>query len=125
MASYTYEELLRIANAVRNVWAFNYQGGYLPGMTNSIMSSGDKAFEALQGDVIEVVGGEIFSGLPLKAIIAMKDFGQEEARRIEDGYGPFDMKPGFLASPKARTKTDKIFHNVLPSHYSKSNRCTW
>jgi hypothetical protein len=101
MANYTYEELLRIANAVRNAWAFNYQGGYLPGMSKSIMSSGEKAFEALQGDVIEIAGGGLFSGQPIKAIIAMKQFGHEEALRIENGYAPFDMKPGFLKSPKA------------------------
>lgn len=107
MASYSYEELLRIANAVRNVWADTYNGGFLPGMSGRIWSTGDLSFEALQGNVIEVVGGGIFSGLPLKAIIAMKDFGHEEANRIQDGYSPFDMKPGFLASPKARTKINK------------------
>lgn len=103
MASYSYGELLEIANAVRNVWSDNYNGGYLPGMSNRIGSTGDLSFEALQGNVIEIVGNEIFSsGMPLTAIIAMKDFGQEAARRIQNGYGPFDMKPGFLKSPKAR-----------------------
>jgi len=75
-------------------------------MTKSIGSTGDKAFEALQGDVIEIVGGGIFDGLPIQAIIAMKDFGHEEALRIQDGYAPFDMKPGFLRSPKARTNKE-------------------
>lgn len=102
MANYAYEELFEIAKAVRNVWADTYNGGFLPGMSGRIGSTGDLAFEALQGNVIEVVGGGIFSGLPLKAIIAMKDFGHEEALRIQDGYSPFDMKPGFLRSPKAR-----------------------
>lgn len=29
------------------------------------------------------------------------------AELIEDGYGPYDMKPGLLKSSKARTRTDK------------------
>lgn len=107
MASYSYEELERLANAVRNTWAANYGGGMLPGMSNRIGGTGDKAFEALMGDVIEVIGGGIFSGIPLRAIIAMKDFGQKEALRIQDGYAPYDMKPGFLAA--ARKKGKKHF----------------
>lgn len=108
MANYTYEELERIANAVRNVWAANYNGGILPGMSSQIYNTGNKAFDALQGDVIEIMGGDLFSGIPLRAIISMRDFGVEEAMRIQDGYGPFDMKPGFLKSPKAKEgKPDK------------------
>lgn len=30
-----------------------------------------------------------------------------EAELVENGYGPFDMKPGLLKSPKARTYTNK------------------
>jgi len=113
MANYTYEELGRIANAVRNVWASNYNGGLLPGMSKQIFNTGSKAFEALQGDVIEIMGGDLFSGVPLRAIISMMDFGVEEAMRIQDGYGPFDMKPGFLRSPKAKTgKKGKYF--IIP-----------
>ncbi len=106
MANYTYEELERIATAVRNVWQDAYRGTLLPGMSNRIRNTGNKAFEALVGDVIEVSGGDIFSGNPLRAIISMRDFGVEEAKRIQDGYCPFDMKPGFLKSPKALVKRD-------------------
>lgn len=108
MANYTYEELAGLANAVRNVWQDAYAGTLLPGMSKQIRSTGNKAYQALIGDVIEIAGGNIFSGNPLRAIISMKDFGVEEAMRIQTGYGPFDMKPGFLKSPKARTsKPDK------------------
>jgi hypothetical protein len=30
-----------------------------------------------------------------------------EAERVEDGYGPFDMKPGLLRSPKAKNYVDR------------------
>lgn len=122
MPNYTYEELERIANAVRNVWQDAYRGTLLPGMSRRISNTGNKAFEALIGDVIELSGGDIFSGNPLRAIISMKDFGVEEAMRIQDGYGPFDMKPGFLKSPKALVKSDgtpkKIRHLVISFRYT-------
>ena len=105
MANYSYEELERIANAIRNAWAAGYGGGSLPG-ANPLKNTGAASYNALQGNVIEVVGGGIFSGMPLKAIIAMNQSGHEEAIRIQDGYGPFDMKPGFLKSPKARTNKE-------------------
>jgi len=116
MANYTYEELERLANAVRNTWASNYNGGMLTGMSNRIGATGDKAFEALMGDTIEVIGGGIFSGLPLRAIIAMKPFGHEEALRIQDGYAPFDMKPGFLAAARKKGKKHFImsFRHTTP-----------
>ena len=72
MINYTYEELKMLANAVRNAWAANYNGGFLPGMSKQIFTTGDQAFLGLQGDdVIEVFGGELFSGIPLQAIISM------------------------------------------------------
>ncbi len=114
MTNYTYEELGRIANAVRNAWAANYNGGFLPGMSNHIFRTGTKAFEALQGDVIEIMGGDIFSGMPLTAIISMMDFGTEEAMRIQDGYAPFDMKPGFLKSPKAKMSKEGKKYLIIP-----------
>jgi len=113
MANYTYDELERIANAVRNVWAANYNGGILPGMSKAINTTGDQAFAGLQGDVIEVIGGSLFSGLPLRAIISMGAEGIEEALRIQNGYSPYDMKPGFLRSPKAKQgKKGKYF--IIP-----------
>ncbi len=102
MANYTYQELTNIANAVRNVWASCYKNGYLPGMSRTIRNTGDMAYKALQGNVIEVIGSNVFGQIPLQAIIAMKDFGHEEALRIQDGYDAFDMKPGFLKSQKAK-----------------------
>ena len=86
--NYTYEELERIAEALRSVWQDSYRGGWLPGMRSRIGDTGTKAFEGLSGDVIEVVGGSILSGMPLKAVIAMQDFAHEEALRIENGYAP-------------------------------------
>jgi len=103
MTNYPYKELGRLAGAVRNVWASLYNGGFLPGMSRTIGNTGDKAFLGLQGDVIEVIGGGIFSGMPLQAIISMMEVGVEEAERIQAGYGPYDMKPGFLKSPKAKS----------------------
>jgi hypothetical protein len=102
---YTYEELGRIAQAVRNVWASCYNGGFLQGMSRRINTTGEAAFLGLQGnEVIEIIGSSsIFSGVPLTAIIAMGYDGVEEALRIQNGYSPFDMKPGFLKSDKART----------------------
>jgi hypothetical protein len=107
MPSYSYDELLRIANAVRNVWAANYNGGMLPGMSRRIGDTGARAFNGLMGEVIEIMGGtDFFSGIPMRAIISMRAEGIEEALRIQDGYGPFDMKPGFLKSSKARTSKE-------------------
>lgn len=101
--NYTYEELELIAEAVRNVWADCYKGGFLPGMRTNIGDTGRKAHDGLMGDVIEVVGGDFTSGLPMVAIIGMRGVeAAEEALRIESGYSPFDMKPGFLKSSKAR-----------------------
>lgn len=105
--NYTYEELKNIAEALRSVWQDSYRGGWLPGMRSRIGDTGAKAFEGLSGDVIEVVGGSLLSGMPLRAIIGMQgEKAVEEALRIENGYGAFDMKPGFLRSPKARTNKD-------------------
>lgn len=113
MANYTYEELERIAGSIRNVWASCYNGGSLPGMSKAIGNTGEKAFLGLQGDVVEVIGGGIFTGIPLQAIITMMQVGIEEAERIQDGYSPFDMKPGFLKSPKAKSgKKGKYF--IIP-----------
>lgn len=106
MTNYTYEELERIAEAVRNVWASCYVGGFLPGMSKRIGTTGENAYLGLQGNVIEVIGGSLFSTMPLRAIISMKAEGVEEALRIHDGYAPFDMKPGFLRSPKASVHKD-------------------
>lgn len=118
---YSYEELERLANAVRNAWAANYNGGMVDGMSKRIGGTGDKAFEALMGDTIEVIGGSIFSGLPLRAIIAMKPFGHEEALRIQDGYAPFDMKPGFLAAARKKGKKHFVisFRHMTPGSTSK------
>jgi hypothetical protein len=101
MSNYTYEELERIADAVRGVWQDCYRGGFLPGMRAKIGDTGVRAFQGLIGDVIVMQGGSLLSG-PLKAIIGMQGVkAAEEALRIEDGYAPYDMKPGFLRSPKA------------------------
>lgn len=114
MTNYTYGELERIANAVRNVWASCYNGGFLPGMTRQINNTGNNAFNGLQGDVIQLIGGGLFSVIPLQAIISMGEGGVEEALRIQNGYGPFDMKPGFLN--KAREKGKKVF--IIPFRHS-------
>ncbi|MCK5613121.1 hypothetical protein KAR91_65210 [Candidatus Pacearchaeota archaeon] len=115
MPGYTREELGRIANAVRNVWASCYNGGFIQGMTKSINSTGAEAFLGLQGDVIEIIGSDsIFSGIPLTAIIAMGPEGVEEALRIQNGYGPFDMKPGFLKRPKAKTNKEGKKYIAIP-----------
>lgn len=114
MPNYTYKELEMIANAVRNAWASCYNGGSLPGMSRQIFSTGDLAFNALQGDVIEIIGGEIFSGISLQAVISMRAEGIEEALRIQDGYGPYDMKPGFLKSPKAKENKEGKKYFILP-----------
>lgn len=106
MANYTYQELELIAEALRGVWQDCYRGGFLPGMRTRIGDTGALAFEGLIGDVIEMQGGSILSG-PLKAIIGMNGVkAAMEALRIENGYSPFDMKPGFLRSPKAKTGKD-------------------
>ncbi|UCE64929.1 MAG: hypothetical protein JSU85_08565 [Candidatus Zixiibacteriota bacterium] len=74
----------------------------------------------LQGNVIEIIGKDIFSGISLQAIIAMGVDGIEEALRIQDGYSPFDMKPGFLRSPKAKKSKEgkkyfiMSFRNTVP-----------
>lgn len=103
MTNYTYEELEKIAEALRGVWQDCYRGGFLPGMRVRIGDTGVRAFQGLIGNVIEMQGGSLTSG-PLKAIIGMQGIkAAEEALRIENGYSPFDMKPGFLRSPKART----------------------
>lgn len=105
--NYTYAELSRLAYCVRNVWSACYNGGFLPGMSRQLGESGQNAFNALQdNDVVELIGGDILSGIPLQAIISMRAEGIEEALRIQDGYGPFDMKPGFLRSPHAKTNKD-------------------
>ena len=105
--SYSYDELNNIAVAVKNVWALCYKGGYLPGMSRAIGDTGDLAYQALKEEgLIEIIGGGIFSGLPLRAIISMAQYGHETAYRIQDGYAPYDMKPGFLRSPKAFVKKD-------------------
>jgi len=100
---YTYYQLQEIAHAVRNLWASCYQGTMLNGMTKPIGTTGNKAYAGLlSNDVIQMFGGEGTS-LPLQAIIAMGQDGMEEALRIQNGYAPFDMKPGFLNSKHAKT----------------------
>lgn len=100
---YTYAQLEEIAQAVRSLWASCYQGTILPGMPKGILSTGAKAYsDLLNPDRVQVFGGSGTS-IPLQAIIAMGQEGMEEALRIQKGYAPFDMKPGFLKSPKAKT----------------------
>jgi len=118
MQNYTYDELERLANAVRNVWASCYNGGMLSGMSRQINNTGLQSFLGLQGDVIEMIGGSLFSGIPLQAIISMGSQGIEEALRIQNGYGPFDMKPGFLKNDKARTGKSGKKYFIIPFRHT-------
>ena len=38
----------------------------------------------------------------------------DESKATEEGYGPFDMKPGLLAGPNAKISDDGSTYNIIP-----------
>jgi hypothetical protein len=96
---------------VASVWQAAVSGLVLPGMRKAIH---DARYAMLIGDTSAMEYP--YNGDPFRGRIVMLDGGL--ARRYEDGYKSFDMKPGLLAGPHARTAKDGSRYNIIPFSHS-------
>lgn len=97
----------RTAMYVRDVWYGAVQGNMLPGMSRPVKD--DEYAQSLQtGEAIQLPG-------PWEALVISTYAG---VSRIENGYPPFDIKPGLLASPNAREGKNGPYMNVPFRHFT-------
>lgn len=99
------------ARFVRDTWISAVTGTLLPGMINTV--NDDTYAKALQ------TGESMSFPAPLYGIVLPVD-ADEIVSRIEDGFGPFDMKPGLLNGPRSRMTKDGTGRiNIVPfRHYT-------
>lgn len=105
------QAIVNAAQFVRDTWVSAVTGTILPGMTKAVNE--DKYAQALS------TGESLSFPAPLYGLILPINADQIVSR-VEDGYGPYDMKPGLLNGPKSRaTKDGKGRFNTVPfRHYT-------
>jgi hypothetical protein len=96
---------------IRAVWTEAVSGRVLPGMTKAVTDDRYAAALAGPGSLQYPFDGDEFAG----AVVCVDG---KLAMRIEDGYGSYDMKPGLLAGPAAKTSKDGHRYNTIPFTHS-------
>jgi len=106
--------VVNAAQFVRDVWVASVQGTMLPGMARAV--NDDQYAKSL------TTGEAMKFPAFLYGVVSPYNY-SDGADRIEEGYGPFDMKPGLLNGPKSRQTADgQGRFNVVPfRHYTPSS----
>ena len=111
-----------IGRSIETAWKQATSGTVLPGMTQPVDSQRYR-----QGITLAPGAASPFdSGVTAGAVIWVPASGGDAnlPDRIEEGYGAFDMKPGLLASTKARETTDGRPYTIVPFFWSASGKRT-